>query len=153
MKFLGTDRKNVFTTDSENYLTWRILRPNPDQNYFKIRTISNGYLLTSDEFGNLFLSEKDAEEKENDLQLWFYSPSGLIRNKKNNMFLSTDFSGKVKTLEVEEKGFFNKWKLLLPNQTIQENTATIETPLGKIVLGLTDLFLTSNFNLFLSLKI
>ena len=88
--------------------------------------------LTSDDFGNLLQS--GSNEKDEDFQLWLInSENGLIQNKRTGMYLTTSFDGIVKTSENLPENF-NKWKLLLPNETYTVNSKTINTPIGRLEL-------------------
>ncbi len=88
--------------------------------------------MTSDDFGNLLQS--GSNEKDEDFQLWLInSENGLIQNKRTGMYLTTSFDGIVKTSENLPENF-NKWKLLLPNETYTVNSKTINTPIGRLEL-------------------
>ena len=105
-----------------------MIKPNKDNNYMKIRSISTGLYLTSDSLGRLTIQE----ENENDHQLWLILPDkGLIQNKRTGLYLKTDPEGNVNTFE-DLKNDFNKWKLLLPTAKFTIPSKVIKTPFGDI---------------------
>ena len=76
--------------------------------------------------------DDELEGKKNDFQLWLINTeNGFIKNKRTGMYLTTDSEGNVMTTDYL-KNHFNKWKILLPNETFTSSSKIINTPFGKL---------------------
>ena len=118
-KYLSFDRnENIVASSSDDFKfnIWRIIKPNEEEDYVKIRSVTNGMYLRTTDFSGLFL----ATEVYDDYQLWLIdSESGLIQNKKTKQYLIVDLDGNIRTDYNLNNTFgivkYSKWKLLLPN--------------------------------------
>ena len=118
-KYLSIDRnENIVASSSDDskFNIWRIVKPNEEESYVKIRSVSNGMYLRPDDFSGLHL---DIEE-DVDYQLWLIdSESGLIQNKETKQYLIVDSNGNIGTYFNLNNTFgmvkYSKWKLLFQN--------------------------------------
>ena len=120
-KYLSIDRnENIVASSSDDskFNIWRIVKPNEEESYVKIRSVSNGMYLRPTDFSGLYL---DIEE-DVDYQLWLIDPkSGLIQNKKTKQYLVANFEGNIRTSSTNlnstlfENVQYSEWKLLLQN--------------------------------------
>ena len=118
-KYLSIDRNKKIvasSSDDSKFNIWRIVKPNEEENYVKIRSVSNGMYLRPTDFSGLYL---DIEE-DVDYQLWLIdSESGLIQNKETKQYLIVTSNGDIRTSYDLNNTFgvveYSELKLLLQN--------------------------------------